>query len=161
MIDKEIMREAFSRNMRIIQMQTDGLTHADTLLQPPARGNCLNWVLGHIMGNRDSILKLLDEQPLLTEAEKEKYARESEPVILEDPDVIPLERFLELLPKSQEMIENAFEKMETEDFEKEIGSGERTSKLGNRLHFFYFHETYHCGQTEFLRQLAGTDDKVI
>ncbi len=24
----------------------------------------------------------------------------------------------------------------------------------------YFHETYHLGQTELLRQLAGTNDKV-
>ena len=161
MIDKETMREAFNRNLRIIQMQTDGLTHADTLLQPPSRGNCMNWVLGHIMGNRDSILKILDEKPLLAEKEKEKYSRESDPITQEDPDVVPLERFLELLNKSQEMIEKAFEKMEPEDFEKEVGSGERTTKLGKRLHFYYFHETYHCGQIEFLRQLAGTDDKVI
>jgi uncharacterized damage-inducible protein DinB len=33
--------------------------------------------------------------------------------------------------------------------------------LANRLFFLYFHETYHTGQTELLRQLAGTDDKVI
>lgn len=30
-----------------------------------------------------------------------------------------------------------------------------------RLHFDYFHDTYHTGQTEILRQVAGTDDQVI
>jgi uncharacterized damage-inducible protein DinB len=29
------------------------------------------------------------------------------------------------------------------------------------LFFRYFHETYHVGQTELLRQLAGRNDKVI
>jgi hypothetical protein len=32
---------------------------------------------------------------------------------------------------------------------------------GARLFFYYFHETYHVGQTELLRQLAGRDDKII
>jgi hypothetical protein len=27
--------------------------------------------------------------------------------------------------------------------------------------FQYFHETYHVGQTELLRQLAGKNDQVI
>jgi hypothetical protein len=27
--------------------------------------------------------------------------------------------------------------------------------------FLYFHETYHVGQTELLRQLAGKNDQVI
>lgn len=161
MIDKETMAKAFNRNLRIIKRQTEGLTHADTLLQPPSRGNCMNWVLGHIMGNRDGILKLLEEEELLTEEENEKYSRDSDPIIQDDPTVIPLERLLELLIKSQEMIEEVFERMTEQDFDKEVGSGERISKLGNRLQFYYFHETYHTGQTEFLRQLAGTDDKVI
>jgi uncharacterized damage-inducible protein DinB len=29
------------------------------------------------------------------------------------------------------------------------------------LHFLLWHETYHAGQTELLRQLSGTNDKVI
>jgi uncharacterized damage-inducible protein DinB len=29
------------------------------------------------------------------------------------------------------------------------------------LLFFYFHDTYHSGQTEILRQAAGKDDKII
>jgi hypothetical protein len=33
--------------------------------------------------------------------------------------------------------------------------------LGNRLFFIYYHETYHVGQTELLRQLAGKNDKII
>ena len=33
--------------------------------------------------------------------------------------------------------------------------------LSERIFFLYFHETYHVGQTELLRQLTGVDDKVI
>ena len=37
--------------------------------------------------------------------------------------------------------------------------GETT--LGERLVFLHWHETYHVGQLELLRQLAGTNDAVI
>lgn len=33
--------------------------------------------------------------------------------------------------------------------------------VGERLFGFYFHDTYHTGQTDLLRQVAGTNDKVI
>jgi hypothetical protein len=33
--------------------------------------------------------------------------------------------------------------------------------IGQELNKLLFHETYHVGQTELLRQLAGTDDHVI
>ena len=52
-------------------------------------------------------------------------------------------------------------KITVKELAREIEVGDRTMTLGQRLFGFYFHETYHTGQTEALRQLAGTDDQVI
>ena len=51
--------------------------------------------------------------------------------------------------------------LDIEDYSRDVKVGNQKSTLGERLFFLYFHETYHVGQTEFLRQLAGKDDKVI
>jgi uncharacterized damage-inducible protein DinB len=51
--------------------------------------------------------------------------------------------------------------MDDTTFAREIGSGERKTTVGQRAFFLYFHETYHVGQTELFRQLAGKNDKVI
>lgn len=51
--------ESLERNLYIIKVQTQGLTHADSLLQLPFRGNCLNWVVGHIAANRNTMLYFL------------------------------------------------------------------------------------------------------
>jgi hypothetical protein len=48
-----------------------------------------------------------------------------------------------------------------DDFAREVQVGENTVSLGARLFGFYFHDTYHTGQTDLLRQVAGTDDKII
>ena len=48
-----------------------------------------------------------------------------------------------------------------DDLNREVLLGNRASPLRNRIFFLYFHDTYHVGQTELLRQLAGVGDKVI
>ena len=161
MITIEQLVGAFKRNMRIIQMQTEGLNQADSLLQLPFRANNLNWVVGHILTNRDTVLKLLGEDLLLTEAQSNRYKRESESLTEEGEYVIPLDNMLEILASGQESISTALARFDDDEFSKEIMVGEHKRTLGERLFFLYFHETYHVGQTEILRQLAGKDDKVI
>jgi uncharacterized damage-inducible protein DinB len=161
MITNEQLTEAFERNVRVIQMQAKGLSHSDSLLQMPFRANCMNWVVGHILVNRDSILKSLGEQPLLNDQENETYSSESQPLIEEGAGVIPLEKMMDTLQLGQEKIAACLAELHPEEFSRDIRVGNRMRTLGERLFFLYFHETYHVGQTEFLRQLAGKDDKVI
>ena len=89
------------------------------------------------------------------------YNRDSEPVIAEGAGVIHLERMLELLSHGQERIAAGLADLDIEDYSRDVKVGNQKITLGERLFFLYFHETYHVGQTEFLRQLAGKDDKVI
>ena len=161
MISTQELLEAFARNLNIIQAQTEGLSHEQCLLQPPFRGNCMNWVLGHMAETRNSLLKTLGEKPILTEKECARYGHGSEPVCADREGVIKLGRLLAMLQHSQERIAVALPRLTAEVLAKKVKDHRGEVPLGNRLFFLYFHETYHTGQTELLRQLAGTDDKVI
>lgn len=72
-----------------------------------------------------------------------------------------LEELLTWLDRSQERIAAALSKMDAAALAREYGSGDRKTTVGQRAFFLYFHETYHVGQTELFRQLAGKDDKLI
>ena len=161
MITKDKLAESYTVNLRLIQMQTEGLSHADSLIQTEFNINSLNWVVGHIAVNRDNVLKLLDEEPLLTEEQTARYRRESEPIVGDGQDVIQLEVLLDLLARGQEIISRTMAGLSEDDLEREIQVGENTVSLGTRLFGFYFHDTYHTGQTDLLRQVAGKDDKII
>jgi len=161
MISTQELLEAYGRNLKIIQDQTKGLSHEQCLLQLPFRGNCMNWVLGHIAETRNSLLKTLGEKPILTEEECARYKHGSEPVCADGQGVIKLERLLNLLQQSQERLANALPRLTAEDLARKVKDHRGEVPLGNRLFFLYFHETYHTGQTELLRQLAGTNDKII
>ena len=161
MITNEQLIDGFSLNLRLIKLQTAGLSHADSLIQTPYNINCMNWVLGHIAVNRDNVMRLIGAEPLLREAEIKRYKTESDPVINDGPDVMRLERLLEVLTSGQTRIEAALDALSEADLQDEIQMGERMMPLGTRLHGFYFHDTYHTGQTDLLRQIAGANDKVV
>lgn len=161
MITIDQLAEGFALNYRLMKMQCEGLSHADSLLQTQYNINCLNWVLGHIAVSRDRVLRLVGEESLLTEAEFNRYKTESDPITVDGDEVIQLERLLEILSVGQERINAGFSRLTDEQLAELIQVGERQVPLGVRLHGFYFHDTYHTGQTDLLRQVAGTNDKIV
>ncbi len=161
MHDVKVLANVYTRNKMVLARQLEGLSHADSLIQPETRGNCLNFVLGHIVVYRDFVMEMLGLAPLMDPAERSRYGTDVDPITEDDEDVVPLERLITLLDQSNELLIEAIEGLSAEGLEREVQLGSSTATLGQRLEFFGWHEAYHVGQTEFLRQLAGTDDKVI
>jgi hypothetical protein len=158
--DAETLAQSYGVTQHIIKLQTGGLTHGDSLLQLPFRGNCLNWVLGHILTGRDTALELLGQSPLLMEEEASRYRRGSDPLTSSE-QALPLERLLGDLEQSQQRIESALQRISPEELDRviEFRGSERT--VGQALDGLHWHETYHAGQLELLRQLAGKNDAII
>ncbi|MBV7335639.1 DinB family protein [Chloroflexi bacterium TSY] len=158
-MSKDRLARHFGITYWIMEKQTEGLTHDDSVLQPALRGNCMNWVLGHILDSREKVLNLLDQEPLMTDEERARYTRGSEPVINSE-DCVHFDRLMSILHESQKQILGKLETL-TDDDLAQIVDEERKESLGARLSFLHWHETYHAGQFEYLRQLAGTNDSII
>lgn len=162
MITPTTFAEYLARNVNIVKMQIEGLSHADSLVQMPFRANCLNWVLGHMVTNRLTILRLLGGQPHFDPSLVERYKRESEPVCEDGPGVLKLEELAGMLEQLQAQIAGLLAQVTEDELCRELTVfGNRSLPLADWLFFFYFHDTYHVGQTELLRQAAGKDDKII
>ncbi|MFC2037838.1 DinB family protein [Chloroflexota bacterium] len=158
--DAESLIQSFGITHHLIILQLDGLSHADSLLQPPFRGNCLNWVLGHILVGRNQVLNLLGDPPIWGEGEQQRYETGSAPITGEDP-ALPLVRLLADLDQSQQQISAALEQTSPEDLGAVVQFRGSERPLGQAIAGLHWHETYHTGQLELLRQLAGTNDAII
>ena len=161
MITPQKLADSFALNTRIIQLQARGISHAEGLAQTPYNINSLNWVLGHIAVNRESVLDLLGEGALMTESETARYRRGSEPIRADGEGIISLDRLLEIIVRGQERISDALARLTPEELEREIHVDGDDTTVGERLFGLYFHDTYHTGQTDLLRQVCGKNDKVI
>jgi uncharacterized damage-inducible protein DinB len=159
MVTSEKLIQSFKITTRIINRQAEGLTHEDMVLQPPFRANCFNWVLGHIVVGRDRVLALFDETPTLSEAEKARYVSGSDPVTDGD-TAVPSQKLLTALDDSLARIAAVLEKA-TPDQLAAIYNEEYSQTVADRIAGLHWHETYHTGQLELLRQLAGTNDAII
>lgn len=161
MITIENLQRMLDLENGIIHDQVNGLTNADSLIQPQPGGNCLNWVLGHLLTNQLEILEALGAKLPFNPLEVSRYARNSEPIIGDGEGVLPLEELVKLHDQTHTTLNTLLAAMKEEDFEREIQVRERNMTLGWRVFFLHFHYTYHLGQLEFLRQLAGKLDKII
>lgn len=161
MITNDQLLDGFSLNFRLIKLHTAGLSHAESLVQTPYNINCMNWVLGHIAVGRDSVMGLIGAEPLLGVDETLRYKTESDPIIEDGPHVLQLEKLLEVLSTGQSRLAAALDVLSEAELLEEIQAGERMMPLGTRLYGFYFHDTYHTGQIDLLRQVAGANDRVV
>lgn len=147
-------------NVVVLGKQTAGLTHRDSLLQPSPRGNCLNFVTGHIALHREYMLQDLGLEPEVGEGALARYARESEPILGDSEEVLQIDDLIAIITRQQDRILEALETMSDDDLAHPAPLNESKTVAGHVL-FLAWHEGYHLGQTELLRQLAGTDDKVL
>lgn len=146
---------------KIIEEQIRDLTHTDSLLQPQPAGNCLNWVLGHLITSQLEIISAVGGVHPFNVDLVARYKRDSEPIRGEEPGVLKLSELLEMLKQVNSAVDTLLGGLDENAFSREIQIGERKMTLGWRVFFLHFHFTYHIGQLEYLRQLAGKQDKVI
>jgi hypothetical protein len=137
----------------VLKKNLANTTHEESLSRPEPGGNCLNWVLGHILLNRNDAHRLLGLEPVWTEAEGSPYQRGASGLDPAGPGVRELETMIADLDRSQEQIQAALVTATDERLLQQEGDG----TVGDLLYGLTFHEAYHAGQTGILRRLAGKE----
>jgi hypothetical protein len=155
----DLLAHDFTSNIQVIGRLTEGLTHADSLAQPPFAGNCINWLLGHIVVSRTRVQKLIGLTPTWNDAQTARYETGTDPITGDGDGVIALEDLLAALDETAESIAARLRDLSDADLDVVPDGSERS--LGFRLHGLHWHETYHIGQLELLRVVAGKTEKLF
>ena len=144
----------------ILKAQTADLTQEESLFQPPAGGNCINWLLGHIVTSRNQMLELLGRPPIWGKEERARYAQGSPPITSPGPEVLEISRLLEDYEATQGPILEAVATISDEELAVKVpwfgGELDKSGVLGG----FLFHEAYHLGQAGLVRRLLGKTSAV-
>ena len=144
----------FTVNHYALHKNLDGVTPEEALEQPVA-GNCLNWIVGHIVANRNHVLTLLGRDPYWPPEAVERYKRGSAPVTGPD-GALPLDRLVSDFDRSQELILAGLAAATEADLDQKRGD----DTVGGSISFLHFHEAYHIGQTAILRRLVGKEGAI-
>lgn len=160
-----LMVSQLERQFRIINAQAQGITHEESLMQYPFRGNCFNWVVGHILMSRDRMLRVVQAEPVWTPSQWDRYERNSEPITsADDPEVIHFDKIMADLKTAHERLIECVKALTDEQLDAvgvSVIDGAREQSVFDWLTFLIWHEGYHVGQLEITRQLTGKNDKII
>ena len=140
----------FGRNMIFLREKAEGLSHAESVLQPPFPGlNCLNWQVGHIATFRNRLLQLLGAEPTLDPAIARRYIPGSEPVLGDEPGIGQLADLLRAIEAAQERLIATLPTVTPERAAEVVGAGQFSMTVGEWALFYARHEAYHIGQLHF------------
>lgn len=138
------VQKLFSSNERIFKITFQGITQEESLKEM-YNCNSANWILGHLVYIRNTILSHLGLPPVADESMKEIYARG-----VVNPDLskaVDLEKLKSMYEQSQPAIMEGVAKVNDET-------------LLEQITFLGFHEAYHLGQIGLLRKMLGKEGAI-
>jgi uncharacterized damage-inducible protein DinB len=142
----EISYSALFRNL-------EGVTHDESLVEPQPAGNGLNWVLGHIVANRNRLLPMLGEQMVWPPEHAFLYSGREE-AQWNVGKAFHLDAIKTDLARSQQQLMGVLEHIPIAALNTPTDTGQT---LGEVIGFFHFHESYHVGQIALLRRVLGRE----
>ena len=153
LVDALVAQLSVSRNA--IRRNLDGVSHEESTQPHDCGGNSANWVVGHIVAARNSVLKNLGGKTVMPDATAAVYRRGSDGAVSGG---MKLEDLISALDESQPLLIESLRKVPEQQllakspFSSPAGP---EATLGEAISAMVFHEAYHVGQLGILRRLLG------
>jgi uncharacterized damage-inducible protein DinB len=158
----EVYRHQARMVHEVVRRNVEGLTQEESLLQPNPGGNCLNWVLGHLLSIYESALRLLGQEPVLPEGALKRYGRGTPP--LQDPaEAMEIRELMAAWNEVGPRLESGLAGLTAEALDRPAPHSPTKNPnetVRSLLTTIFFHQAYHAGQTGLLRRLAGKEGAI-
>ncbi len=155
--DIQIYQHQAGMTQGVVRVNTAGLTQEDSLVQPRPDGNCLNFVIGHLVNVYDKVLPLVGQEPVLGAAVA-RYERGA-PALRDPSEAMELSELLAAFDTQTERFQAGLATLTPEALERPMpgpdSNGELTETVRSLLGTILFHQAYHAGQTGLLRRIVG------
>jgi uncharacterized damage-inducible protein DinB len=158
----DILKRQHQGVNRTVQVNLAGITHEESLIQPKPGGNCINWVLGHLLSIYNQALPLMGQKPVLDEPTIQRYARGSD-AITNPGDARRFEELLAAWDETGRRVEAGLAGLTAEFLDQPpppATPSEPGQKIRDVLGVLLFHQGYHAGQTGVLRRLVGKEGAI-
>lgn len=148
-----VAAHSFNQNASFLKQAIDGLADDEWLRRPNEHSNHMLWIVGHIAWARTMLLTRL--QAPWTTPWMALYARGAQCV--DSPECPGPTAALDAWGETCTRLNAAMDAASDDllDTPATQGPPSQDGKLSGIVHFLAFHETYHVGQTAYLRAWLG------
>ena len=158
----EVFRHQAGMVLKVVQINADGITQEESLIQPSPGGNCLNWVAGHLACIYNKMLPMLGQEQVMDAEALKRYDRGAPP-ITDAAEALQLRDLLAAFEKATERVDAGLAGITPEALEQKVAdspSGNPDETVRSLLGTVFFHQAYHAGQTGILRRITGKEGAV-
>lgn len=157
--ETRVLRLQARATHRVVQRNVDGLTQDESLIQPQPGGNCLNWVVGHLLCIYDLVLPMLGQTPVLGVDTLKRYGRGTAQ-LGNAAEALNLARLMAAWDEAANRIDAGLEALTPEVLDQPATwspTNDPKETVRSLLSAISFHQAYHAGQTGLLRRIAGKE----
>lgn len=143
----------------VLMRNLEGITNEESLEQPVPGGNCLNWIVGHLLFSRHELLEVLGAVSAAEKQHYDRYRRGSS-AMTDAAEAHPLDSMIARFEETQTLYRHAVENVSEERLAEKAPlspANDPEETIESLLTKFAFHENYHVGQTGILRRFIGKE----
>jgi len=144
----EIFIIQFEFIYKALSLNIENITNEESVIFPETGGNCMNWMLGHILDYRNRMLSILNQEPIWSKETIVCYKRGTNAASEKD-NFLQWQQLLNYLSHTQTLILKTLK-------EAEINEPDKIKSFAQLL----AHESYHTGQIGLLRRVLGKEGKL-
>ncbi|MEA2559839.1 MAG: hypothetical protein QOH06_1343 [Acidobacteriota bacterium] len=158
----EVFRHQAGMILKVVQINVEGISQEESLIQPSPGGNCLNWVVGHLACIYNQALPLLGQEQVMEADALKRYDRGAPP-INDAAEALELRNLLATIERATERVDAGLAGLAPEALDSKAPhspSGNPNETVRSLLSTVFFHQAYHAGQTGILRRIAGKEGAI-
>lgn len=150
----EVYRQIAGLVHTVVNRCFEGISQEESLIQPGANGNCMNWVLGHLTRVYDDVMPLVGQK---SSGEFERYERGGAPLKNGD-GAADIGKLRQAWEENAKRFEEGLATLTAKQLEAPAPFSPMNNPketVGSLLSMMLFHQAYHAGQLGLLRRVAG------
>jgi len=147
------LADTLTRNYRMVAQLAAGMSEEDASRPLVPGGSHMNWLVGHLVSNRDEMLRALGRPPVRQEADDKAFGYGSDVAAAPARSLADQLRDYDL---ANPPLQEAIAALTPEQLASP--AGQRT--VQERVAFLAWHETYHLGQLMLYRRAAGLESPI-
>ena len=139
-----------------VRVNAEGISHSESLVSPAPGGNCMNWVVGHLVCVYNNVLPAVGQPTVLDYDKVKRYDRGSAPIT--NHDAIEFATLLAGFDEAVSRFEAGLGTLTPEQLDEKAPfspTNNPDETVRSLLSVVSFHQAYHSGQLGVLRRIAG------
>lgn len=160
--DIDVFRHLAGMIHHVVRCNVDGITHAENLIHPRSPGNCINWVIGHLLAIYNGVLPLLGQESVMEQSAIARYDCGVPP--LRDPtEALEFQELMTAWDEAVVCVKAGLTGFTAEALDRPApySPGSDADETVRSLRTtVLFHQVYHAGQLGLLRCIAGKEGAI-